>query len=92
MPLYPFTHRKTGDITLVEAKSRERAAQAIAEQTYSIGEIVKGGDAARMMKAGATFIDEDDPVEADPDFAEVDSSDSKAADPAPTDGDEGDQD
>ncbi len=89
MPLYPFTHRKTGDITLVEAKSRERAAQAIAEQTYSIGEIVKGGDAARMMKAGATFIDEDDPVEADPD---LDSGEDKAADPAPKDSGENDQD
>lgn len=58
MALYPFTHRESGKTILVEAKSKERAAQLIAERTYQIGDIAKGAEAARMMAAGAEFIDD----------------------------------
>jgi hypothetical protein len=67
MALYPFTHRETGKVTLVEAKSKERAAQLVAERTYQIGDIAKGADAARMMSAGAEFIDDAETAPGNPD-------------------------
>lgn len=87
MALYPFTNKETGDITLVAARSKERAAQVLAEKTFTIGDVVKGEDSARLMAKGAEFLDDTDPP-ADPDA----DGDKEPADPAATgEGDQGDQ-
>lgn len=89
MALYPFTNKETGDITLVAARSKERAAQVLAEKTFNIGDVVKGEDSARLMAKGATFIDDTDPPPADP---EPGADGKKPADPAaPGESDQGDQ-
>lgn len=56
MALYPFKNKETEKITLVSARSKERAAQVIAGQTYEIGDPVSGEDTAAMMAAGADYI------------------------------------
>lgn len=57
MALYSFTAKDGGKVTLVEARSKERASQLIAAQSHTIGEgTVDGAEAASLMQDGAEFI------------------------------------